>query len=101
MDVCRLDSGRGTGSLLPTRASVATWKAKRTTLFAQFTDVAAEAGLREILIYGGLKKKNYIIETVGCGVAFLDYDNDGWLDIFLLSGTRMDNPPPRRDEQAI
>ncbi len=61
---------------------------------AQFTDVAAEAGLREILIYGGLKKKNYIIETVGCGVAFFDYDNDGWLDIFLLSGTRMDGSTP-------
>ena len=61
---------------------------------AQFTDVAAEAGLREILIYGGLKKKNYIVETVGCGVALLDYDNDGWLDIFLLSGTRMDGSTP-------
>jgi hypothetical protein len=43
-------------------------------------------------IYGGLKTKKYIVETVGCGVAFLDYDNDGWLDIFVLSGTRMDDP---------
>jgi hypothetical protein len=60
---------------------------------AYFTDVAAHAGLTESIIYGGVDKKDYIIETVGCGVAFLDYDNDGWLDIFLLSGTRLEGPP--------
>ncbi len=60
---------------------------------AQFTDVAAQAGLREIVVYGGLKRKDYIIETVGCGVAFLDYDRDGWLDIFLLTGSRMEGAP--------
>ncbi|HEY6375029.1 MAG TPA: VCBS repeat-containing protein, partial [Edaphobacter sp.] len=61
---------------------------------ARFTDVATEAGLTIPVIYGGLNHKNYIVETVGCGVAFLDYDNDGWLDIFVLSGTRMDSPDP-------
>src|SRR5271154_5378183 len=60
---------------------------------AHFTDVAAQAGLTAPVIYGGLKQKNYIVETVGCGVAFLDYDNDGWLDIFVLCGTRLENPP--------
>ena len=30
---------------------------------------------------------------MGCGVAFIDYDNDGWLDIFVLSGTPVENPP--------
>ncbi len=45
------------------------------------------------MIYGGATHKNYILETVGCGVAFIDYDNDGWLDIFILSGTSIDNPP--------
>jgi hypothetical protein len=35
---------------------------------------------------------DYILESMGCGVAFLDYDNDGWLDIFLLSGTRREGP---------
>jgi hypothetical protein len=38
-------------------------------------------------------RKDYILETIGCGAAFFDYDNDGWLDIFLLSGTRLDGPP--------
>jgi hypothetical protein len=61
---------------------------------AHFTDVAVAAGLTAPVIYGGLKQKNYIVETVGCGVAFLDYDNDGWLDIFVLCGTRMDEPVP-------
>ena len=61
---------------------------------AHFTDVAAQAGLTFPVVYGGLKHKNYIIETVGCGVAFLDFDNDGWLDIFVLCGTRMDEPVP-------
>jgi hypothetical protein len=61
---------------------------------AHFTDVAAQAGLTAPTIYGGVTKKNYIIETVGCGVAFLDYDNDGWLDILILCGTRMEDAPP-------
>ncbi|RRA48607.1 CRTAC1 family protein [Acidipila sp. EB88] len=61
---------------------------------AHFTDVAEQAGLTAIVVYGGLKQKKYIVETVGCGVAFLDYDNDGWLDIFVLGGTRMDLAPP-------
>ncbi len=60
---------------------------------AKFTDVAAAAGLTAPTIYGAADKKDYIIETVGCGVAFLDYNNDGWLDIFVLCGTRLQNPP--------
>ena len=60
----------------------------------RFTDVAAQAGLTFPVVYGGLTHKNYIVETVGCGVAFLDYDNDGWLDIFVLCGTRMEAPVP-------
>ena len=60
---------------------------------AKFTDVAEQAGLRAPVIYGGEIHKDYILETVGCGVAFIDYDNDGWLDIFILSGTRLENPP--------
>jgi hypothetical protein len=61
---------------------------------AHFTDVAAQAGLTAPIIYGGTDRKKYIIETVGCGCAFIDYDNDGWLDILLLSGTQLDGDPP-------
>jgi hypothetical protein len=62
---------------------------------AQFTDVAAQAGLTFPVIYGGLDRKEYIFETVGCGVAFIDFDNDGWLDIFVLSGTRSVDVTPK------
>ncbi|GAC1360673.1 MAG: CRTAC1 family protein [Acidobacteriaceae bacterium] len=61
---------------------------------AHFTDVAAAAGLIHPVIYGGLHRKDYIVETVGCGVAAFDFDNDGWLDILVLCGTRMEDPPP-------
>src|SRR3984885_8119910 len=56
---------------------------------AHFTDVAAAAGLTAATIYGGIDHKQFIFETVGCGVAFFDYDNDGWLDILVLCGTRI------------
>ena len=58
-----------------------------------FTDVAAKAGLRAVTIYGESDHKEYIVETLGCGCAFFDFDNDGWLDIFLLSGTRLADAP--------
>lgn len=54
-----------------------------------FTDVAQRAGLREPIVYGGVDRKRFIIETNGAGVALVDYDNDGWLDAFILSGTRL------------
>jgi enediyne biosynthesis protein E4 len=54
-----------------------------------FTDVAARAGLVHPSIYGGTDRKRFIIETNGCGTAFVDYDNDGWLDALVLSGTRL------------
>jgi enediyne biosynthesis protein E4 len=57
---------------------------------AWFSDVAAHAGLRMENVNGGVGTKKYIIETTGSGVAILDYDNDGWPDIFLVNGTTLD-----------
>ena len=51
-------------------------------------------GLTSPVIYGGIDHDEYILEANGCGCAFFDYDNDGWIDIFLLSGTRLDGAPP-------
>jgi hypothetical protein len=44
------------------------------------------------VIYGGVDTKNYIFETMGCGAAFLDYNNDGWLDIVVLTGRLQATP---------
>jgi enediyne biosynthesis protein E4 len=60
---------------------------------ARFTDVAKQAGLKEIVICGHQDRCDYIIETMSCGAAFIDYDNDGWLDIFVLSGSRFGDSP--------
>lgn len=60
---------------------------------AHFVDVAAGAGLIFPTIYGGVDHKKYILEADGCGCAFIDYDNDGWMDVFVLSGTRLSGAP--------
>src|SRR6476620_8765451 len=51
-----------------------------------FRDIAAAAGLTDTFPNGGTKTKQYIIETTGSGVAMVDIDNDGLLDIFVASG---------------
>src|SRR5881392_305685 len=61
---------------------------------ARFTDVAKQVGLTQPVIYGAVENKSYIIEVVGCGVAFIDYDNDGWLDLLVLNGTHLEGDPP-------
>jgi enediyne biosynthesis protein E4 len=59
---------------------------------AHFTDVAKTAGLHAPVVCGSPDHKTWILEAVGCGAAFIDYDNDGWMDIFLLSGTTLGPP---------
>jgi hypothetical protein len=59
-----------------------------------FVNVAREAGLKEKTIFGGEKKNRYLVETTGCGVAFFDYDHDGWLDLFFVNGSRFQTPFP-------
>ena len=53
-------------------------------------DVAQQAGLDVPNVWGGIDHKRSIIETKGSGLAFFDYDNDGWLDIYLTNGNRLD-----------
>jgi len=60
---------------------------------ADFVDAAGKAGLTAQNIFGGISSKKYIIETTGNGVAIFDYDNDGWPDIFLVNGTRLEGLP--------
>jgi hypothetical protein len=60
---------------------------------AYFTDIARQAGLVMPVLYRQVDHKDYILETVGCGCAFFDYDNDGWMDIFILNGNRLRGVP--------
>ena len=55
----------------------------------QFVDVAREAGLNSPNVWGDPDHKRYIIEAKGSGLARFDYDNDGWLDIYLTNGTQL------------
>ena len=48
--------------------------------------MARESGLNAKTIFGGEHKNKYLLETTGCGVAFYDYDNDGWPDIMMING---------------
>lgn len=58
-----------------------------------FEDTAEKAGLTEKIVYGEERVKKYILETTGTGVAILDYDNDGWPDIFIVNGSRLSGFP--------
>lgn len=56
---------------------------------AWFIDVAAKAEVNVVNVNGDPDVKKYIIETTGSGVAIIDYDRDGWPDIFLVNGTKL------------
>src|SRR5215467_3701032 len=104
--IFRMATAAGSALLLPSRFALAQGISSRGVkprprgkpsgrpFLAHFIDVAKEAGLREPIVYGGIDSKNYIVEVVGAGVAFIDYDNDGWMDLFVLNGTRLEGDPP-------
>ncbi len=62
--------------------------------FSRFVDVAEHAGLTKTMVYGGTDHITYIVELNGGGCAFFDYDNDGWMDIFIVGGRRLEGTPP-------
>ena len=69
-------------------------------LGVSFLNVAKESALNAKTIFGGEHKNKYLLETTGCGVAFYDYDNDGWLDIFLVNGWRLEGFPPGQEPHS-
>ncbi len=69
-------------------------------LGVNFLNIGKESGLNAKTIFGGEHKNKYLLETTGCGVAFYDYDNDGWLDIFLVNGWRLEGFPKGQEPHS-
>ena len=93
------------GSTLLDALTIPLWRWKRSLVLVptaatpstspvQFVDVAREAGLNVPNVWGDANHKRYIIEAKGSGIAFFDYDNDGWLDIYVTNGTRLSEKWP-------
>lgn len=62
--------------------------------FSRFVDVAESAGLTKDMVFGETDHLTYIVEANGSGCAFFDYDNDGWMDVFILGGRRLEGCVP-------
>ena len=58
-----------------------------------FTDVTAKVGI-QFQHQASRTSQKYLIETMGAGVAWLDYDGDGWLDLFFVNGAALEDPQP-------
>jgi enediyne biosynthesis protein E4 len=68
-----------------------------------YVDVAKEAGLTVPNVWGGVEHKRYIVEAKGSGIAFFDYDMDGWLDVYMTNGLRLppeDKWPPGEEPKS-
>jgi enediyne biosynthesis protein E4 len=85
-----------TGSLFVPRVSAAFVAPDPSSLpsFSHFTDIAAQAGLTKPILYGTPGEVTYIVESMGGGCAFFDFDNDGWMDIFMVGGRQLGNVSP-------
>jgi enediyne biosynthesis protein E4 len=58
-----------------------------------FRNVARDAGIDAVVTFGGKTSNTYLLETTGTGVAFIDYDGDGLLDLFFVNGTTLEGFP--------
>jgi hypothetical protein len=66
---------------------------------AWFVDVASKAGISVRNVNGSVDAKRYIIESTGSGVAIIDYDRDGWPDIFIVNGTTLPTDSANQKEK--
>jgi enediyne biosynthesis protein E4 len=65
-----------------------------------FRDITEHAGIHFVHNNGAFGKK-YLPETMGPGVAFIDYDNDGWPDIFIVNGTNWPGQPSKHSTPKL
>jgi hypothetical protein len=81
----------GTGAALMLGMGTPLLWAADPSLPVVFTDITASSGLLHATNTSGrATDKQFLLEEMGCGVALFDYDNDGWLDIFLVNGTSLE-----------
>jgi hypothetical protein len=92
-DLLRTMSAALAPALFPANLRAALAAAKPAAPFSRFVDVAHAAGLTATMVYGEPESFTYIVESMGTGCAFFDYDNDGWVDIFIPGGRRLENTP--------
>ena len=84
-------------ALTAVAAATAVPSQQRPALGFSFTDIAERAGLTAPTVYGGRESNRYLLETTGSGAAALDYDNDGWLDIFVVNGSTLEGFPQGKE----
>jgi hypothetical protein len=60
--------------------------ADSSTLVPVFAEIARQAGLNTIVVSGDSREKRFLLESVGGGLAVIDYDNDGWMDLYIVNG---------------
>ena len=84
----------GTGSIAFTLVLWLGGPAELQPTSIHFTNIAREAGLDMTNVFGGRESNTYLVETTGTGVAMLDYDGDGWVDLFFVNGSTLEGFPP-------
>lgn len=79
--------------LMPPAPSPRAQVNSRPAAASQFVDIASKAGLNIRFINGGEDEKKYIWESTGSGIAAIDYDRDGYPDLFIVNGSRREGFP--------
>lgn len=85
-----IEAFQGMGSTVRTPRPVKPIETDLPPIAVDFRDIAEEAGLKGPSISGSEDRKQYILEATGNGVAILDFDNDGLMDVFVASATTLD-----------
>jgi hypothetical protein len=85
-----LAGAQGMGSVKRPVRTIPTIETSLPPVTVDYRDLAEEAGLTALNVSGGADRKKYLLETTGSGVAIVDVDNDGLMDVFVVNATVLD-----------